>query len=315
MSADRSSSTPPECQKCGMGMLVATKEQFAARICGSCERSSTPRAGTAPHEHRFNDVGSCVICGIAALYRCSTHGYAYDESCCGEDWRQTHLSSRSSSTPPSKENEMPTNHRSVAFAHLQQETDALLESVRHASSPPPSELLSIRDADTGESEMHIRRVPDGFSLQVQQRGADDYLSVILIPDTARELRDYLASNLPSPETRAGLNTLIDGLLATNTLRHPLHPELTAARAALVSLYDRQREEISQRDEDFGVLEDQNNALIDCNASLSSQLERLKAEQISPTQARWLLKHAHIVATWPELAESLRRLQSRGTTDV
>lgn len=61
----------------------------------------------------------------------------------------------------------------------------------------PTQLLSIRDADTGESEMHIRRVPDGFSLQIQQRGADDYLSVILIPDTARQLRDYLQGNLPA----------------------------------------------------------------------------------------------------------------------
>lgn len=55
-----------------------------------------------------------------------------------------------------------------------------------------SDLLKLRDSDTGESKLDVVRVPEGFSFQmayVTEPGG--YVSVIVSPEDALNLADFL----------------------------------------------------------------------------------------------------------------------------
>jgi hypothetical protein len=59
--------------------------------------------------------------------------------------------------------------------------------------------LRIKDSDTGESTLDVVAVPEGFSFQMHYLHAEgpdqnDYLSVIVSPADAAELRDFLLEN-------------------------------------------------------------------------------------------------------------------------
>jgi hypothetical protein len=63
------------------------------------------------------------------------------------------------------------------------------------------DVLKVKDSDTGESHLHVVRVPEGFSLQMGwYSGATkpfDYISVIVSPEDARRIVGFLAPTLES----------------------------------------------------------------------------------------------------------------------
>ena len=56
-------------------------------------------------------------------------------------------------------------------------------------------MVKIEDSDTGESEMDVVAVPEGFSFQIAQRGELEYVSVICSRDDAYKLVDFLMEEL------------------------------------------------------------------------------------------------------------------------
>jgi hypothetical protein len=52
-------------------------------------------------------------------------------------------------------------------------------------------VLHLHDSDTGESSMDVVSVPEGFSLQLFGQHEDDYRSIILSPESAHELADFI----------------------------------------------------------------------------------------------------------------------------
>lgn len=58
-------------------------------------------------------------------------------------------------------------------------------------------LISIVDNDTGESVLHAKRVPEGFSIQLAYRAkaeeGSEYISIVLYPESAVLLAEFLAS--------------------------------------------------------------------------------------------------------------------------
>jgi hypothetical protein len=64
--------------------------------------------------------------------------------------------------------------------------------------------IRFKDSDTGEALMDVVAVPEGFSFQVSYLAAtevdfSDYLSIIIKPEDAEELRDFLLENMPKRE--------------------------------------------------------------------------------------------------------------------
>jgi hypothetical protein len=62
-------------------------------------------------------------------------------------------------------------------------------------------VIKFKDSDTGESTMDVVRVPEGFSFQVSYiagEGPDmnDMVSVILSPEQANDLRDFILESRP-----------------------------------------------------------------------------------------------------------------------
>lgn len=53
--------------------------------------------------------------------------------------------------------------------------------------------IKFRDSDTGESTLYVVEVPEGYSIQIDQ-DFGDYLSCIISPEQARQLRDFLGGN-------------------------------------------------------------------------------------------------------------------------
>ena len=54
-------------------------------------------------------------------------------------------------------------------------------------------IFRCYDSDTGESELNLVQVPEGVSIQVGLRDAEEFLSVIVPPDTALKIAAWLCA--------------------------------------------------------------------------------------------------------------------------